>query len=218
MAGDVVSIDLSSTTTGPSVLDPYLYLLGPNLEILAENDDIVSSKVRDSRIQQFRLTTTGTHYIDVTTWGSSSDATGSYNVRLYGCGSYVPGATCNVDTDGDGVFDPSDAQMLLRRLLGFNGAALTASTSFRSCASRTTGANIATFIDAQRQPVSGAIALDIDGDGRVLPTTDGLILLRVALGLTGDAVVANATAAGAPRRSWSDVRAYINGACALGLP
>ena len=218
VAGDVVSIDVKSTTAGLAVLDPYLYLLGPNREILAENDDIVAAKVRDSRIQQFRLTTTGTHNFDVTTWGITADATGSYNVMLYGCGAYVPGATCNVDVDGDGIFDPSDAQMLLRRLIGFNGAALSASASFRACATRTTGASIATFIDTQRQPVNGAIALDVDGDGLVLPTTDGLMLLRVALGLTGDAVTANGVTAGARRKSWSDIRAYLNGACAMALP
>ncbi len=218
VAGDVVSIDVKSTTAGLAVLDPYLYLLGPNREILAENDDIVAAKVRDSRIQQFRLTTTGTHYLDVTTWGITADATGSYNVTLYGCGAYVPDATCNVDVDGDGIFDATDAQILLRRLLGFNGAALSANASFRACATRTTGDNIATFIDAQRQPINGAIALDIDGDGLVLPTTDGLMLLRVALRLNGDAVTANAVAAGARRQSWSDIRAYLNGACALALP
>ncbi len=217
-AGDVISIDVNSTTAPPPVLDPYIYLLGPNREILAENDDIVSGKIRDSRIQQFQLTTSGTHYIDVTTWGSSADATGTYTVHLYGCGTYIPGATCNVDSDGDGVFDVSDAQMLVRRLLGFSDVAITANTSFRACATRTTGANIASFIDAQRQPVSGVIALDFDGDGLVLPATDGLMLLRVALGLTGDAVTANATAAGAPRQSWSDVKAYLNGACAMLLP
>ena len=217
-AGDVVSIDVKSTTALPNVLDPYIYLLGPNREILIENDDIVSSKVRDSRIEQFRLTTSGTHYIDVTTWGISADATGTYNVHLYGCGPYVAGATCNVDADGDGIFDKTDAQLLLRRLLGFEGAALTASTPFRACATRTTGTAVANFVDAQRVPVSGAIPFDLDGDGLVLAATDGLMLLRAALGLTGDAVVAGATAPGAPRTTWLDVRGYLNSACGVALP
>ena len=217
-AGDVVSIDVNSTTALPKILDPYLYLLGPNREVLAENDDIVSSKIRDSRIEQFRLTTTGTHFIDVTTWGISADATGSYSVRLYGCGTYVAGATCNVDADGDGIVDRSDAQLVLRRLLGFDGAALSASTVFRACATRKTGADIATFVDAQRVPVSGAIAFDIDGDGLVLAATDGLMLLRAALGLTGDAVVAGATAPGATRTTWNAVRGYLNGSCGMALP
>ena len=217
-AGDIVSIDVKSTTALPAVLDPYLYLLGPNREILAENDDIVSGKIRDSRIEQFRLTTTGTHYIDVTTWGISADATGSYSVHLYGCGTYAPGATCNVDVDGDGVVDVNDAQFVLRRLLGFSGSGITGSASFRNCATRKTGADIATFVDAQRLPLSGLIALDIDGDGLVLPTTDGLMLLRASLGLTGDAVVAGATAPGAPRQSWADVKSYLNLSCGMTLP
>ena len=217
-AGDVVSIDVKSTTALPVILDPYLYLLGPNREILAENDDIVSSKIRDSRIEQFRLTTTGTHYIDVTTWGIGADATGSYSVHLYGCGTYVPGATCNVDADGDGVIDVNDAQFVLRRLLGFSGSAVIGGATFRHCATRKTGPDIATFVSAQSLPVSGAIPFDLDGDGRVLAATDGLMLLRVALGLTGDAVVAGATAPGAPRRGWGDVRTYLNGACAMALP
>ena len=217
-AGDYVSIDVASTTALPRILDPYIYLLGPNREILAENDDIVSSKIRDSRIEQFRLTTTGIHYIDVTTWGISADATGSYSVHLYGCGTYVAGATCSVDADGDGVVDVNDAQFVLRRLLGFSGSAITGGASFRNCATRKTGADIATWVDGQRVPVSGAIALDIDGDGRVLPTTDGLMLLRVALGLTGDAVVAGATAPGAPRQTWANVKSYLNGSCGMALP
>lgn len=217
-AGDYISIDVNSTTASPSILDPYIYLLGPNREILAENDDIVPSKIRDSRIEQFRLTTSGTHYIDVTTWGISADATGSYSVHLYGCGTYVAGATCNVDADGDGVVDINDAQFVLRRLLGFDGSAITGGASFRNCATRKTGAAIATFVDAQRLPVSGAIPFDIDGDGRVLPTTDGLMLLRVALGLTGDAVVAGATAPAAPRQTWANVRSYLNLSCGMALP
>ncbi len=217
-AGDIISIDVKSTTALPSVLDPYVYLLGPNREILAENDDIVSSKIRDSRIEQFRLTTSGTHYIDVTTWGISSDATGTYNVTLYGCGTYVAGATCNLDVDGDGIIDLTDAQLLLRRLLGFSGSTLIFNTAFRTCAARTTADTIAAFVDLQRQRVTGAISFDLDGDGRVSPTTDALMFLRAALGLTGDAVVAGATAPGAPRRTWAAVRSYLNDVCAMGLP
>ena len=219
VAGDIVSIDVKSTTALPAVLDPYVYLLGPNREILAENDDIVSGKIRDSRILQFRLTTSGTHYIDVTTWSNSnSDATGSYTVRLYDYGPYGSGATCNLDADGDGILDATDAQLLLRRLLGFSGTALAGSTPFRSSATRTTGTLIANFVDAQKTPVSGAVPFDFDGDGLVLPTTDGLLLLRAALGLTGNAVVAGATAPGALRQSWADVRGYLNGSCGMTLP
>ena len=219
-AGDVVSLEVRSTTPTPQVLDTYIYLLGPNREVLAENDDIVSTKIRDSRIEQFLLTTSGTHYIDVTTWSNSADATGLYNVHLYGCGAYVPGATCNVDADGDGIVDRTDAQLVLRRLLGFDGPALAANTAFRACANRKTGTDIANFVDAQRVLVGGAIPFDLDGDGLVSAATDGLMLLRVALGLTGDAVVAGATAPapGALRTTWTDVRSYLVDSCGMALP
>ena len=93
----------------------------------------------------------------MTTWGISADATGSYSVHLYGCGAYVPGATCNVDADGDGVVDVNDAQFVLRRLLGFSGDAIIGGATFRQCATRKTGADIATFVSAQSLPIGGAI-------------------------------------------------------------
>ena len=217
-AGDVVSIDLKSTTASPQVLDTYVYLLDANRRVLLENDDINPGIDRNSRIEQYRLTTTGTHYIDATTWGSSADATGSFTVRLYGCGPYIPGTTCNVDVDGDGIFDAKDALMMMRRLTGLSGAAITNGVPLRTCATRTTGANVATFVDAQNGATSLPKPLDIDGDDVVLATTDGLMLLRVALGLTGDAVVANATAPGAPRKTWAQVRPYLVQQCGLVLP
>ena len=218
-AGDVVFVSVASTTALPAVLDPYVYLLDPNRRVIAENDDIVSGKVRDSRVSQISLTTTGTHYIDVTTWGIADDATGSYTVTLDRCGGYSGGSTCNVDSDGDGVFDARDALMLLRRLAGFNGTAITDATATpRACASRTTGKDIATFIDAQRAGSATAKALDIDGDGSVSAATDGLILLRIALGLTGAAAVADATAPGAPRTTWAQIRPYLVQQCGLILP
>ena len=216
-AGDVVSIDVTSSTALPQVLDTYVYLLDADRRVLTENDDIVSGQLRNSRIEQFKLTTTGTHYIDVTTWGSSADATGSYNVKLYGCGTYVAGATCNLDVDGDGIFDVKDAQLLVRRLLGLSATAITDGFTSRACATRTTGASVATFVDSQSATASLPKPFDIDGDGAVSATTDGLMLLRVALGLTGDAVVANATAPGAPRNTWALVKPYLVQQCGLVL-
>ena len=217
-AGEVMSIDLKSTTALPQVLDTYVYLLDADRRVLIENDDIVSGKERDSRIEQYLLTTTGTHYVDVTTWGSSADATGTYSVRLYGCGPYVQGTTCNVDVDGDGIFDAKDAQMVTRRLTGLSGSAITGGITLRACATRTTGANVATFVDGQSATANLPKPFDIDGDGVVSATTDGLMLLRVALGIAGDAVVANATAPGAPRNTWALVKPYLVQQCGLVLP
>ncbi len=56
---------------------------------------------------------------------------------------------------------------------------------------------------------------DIDGDGQVLPTTDGLLLTRVAAGLTGNAVISGAVAPGAPRNTWPEIRDYLNTQCGM---
>ncbi len=214
-ANDIISIDLNSTTAAPAVLDPYVYLLDANRLVLAENDDILAGRIRDSRIEQFRVPSTGTYYIDVTHWGTTSDATGSYSLKLYSCGAYVGGTTCNADVDGDGIFDVRDAQLLLRRLTGLSGAAVTGDTTFRACATRISGGDVALFVDAQSSTASLPKPFDIDGDGQVTATTDGLMLLRVALGMTGDAVVANATAPGALRNTWALVQPYLAQQCGL---
>ncbi len=61
--------------------------------------------------------------------------------------------------------------------------------------------------------------LDIDGDNRILPATDSLIHARIALGLTGDAVVAGiAFPAEATRKTWASIRTYLVAQCGMNLP
>lgn len=218
-AGDQVSVNVRSTTLTPGVLDPYIYLLAPNRDILTENDDIKNTILRDSLINSFTLTTTGTHYIDVTTWSASQEATGSYQIRLSNCGPYFAGASCNADADGDDRADASDALWVLRQLLGFTPAAVTSNTNFNSCSARNSGLSLANFINAQGTATGpgGAIPYDIDGDGQVSALTDGLMLLRATLGLSGSAVVNGATAAGAPRTTWAQVQPYLRSQCGLNV-
>jgi hypothetical protein len=59
--------------------------------------------------------------------------------------------------------------------------------------------------------------LDLDQDGQVLASTDGLMLLRIALGIRGDAVTANAINPLGTRANWVAVRDYLNVTCALTL-
>jgi hypothetical protein len=138
---------------------------------------------------------------------------------VYGCGSYVAGATCNLDTNADSSFDGRDATMILRRLFGFNDSALGAGVGQSSCATRVNPSDIAAFIDTQlaAQAPSNTRPYDIDGDGRVLAVTDGLMLLRAALGLPGAQIVANATASDALRKTWADIRPILNTGCGLNL-
>lgn len=60
---------------------------------------------------------------------------------------------------------------------------------------------------------------DLDGDGRVLATTDALILSRVALGISGNAVVNGITfPAEATRNNWASIRDYLVNQCGMVVP
>jgi glucose/arabinose dehydrogenase len=95
----------------------------------------------------------------------------------FGSGSFVP----SLDIDNDGNFDAAtDAVLLLRHLFGLRDSALT---------------NAAVGANAERNAaaISGYITalgngFDVDGDGSVKATTDGLLVLRYLLGLRGTAL------------------------------
>ncbi len=60
---------------------------------------------------------------------------------------------------------------------------------------------------------------DLDGDGRVLPTTDALIHARINRGVTGVAAIGGiAFPAGAQRTTWPAIRDYLNLHCGMSLP
>ncbi len=61
-------------------------------------------------------------------------------------------------------------------------------------------------------------SLDIDGDGRVLATTDSLMHARIALGMTGSAVTGGiAFPSTATRKTWSDIRNHLVTQCGMRL-
>lgn len=58
--------------------------------------------------------------------------------------------------------------------------------------------------------------LDVDGDGAVNSLTDGLLVVRALLGLTGTSVTDNALPTPAPpRATWSAIRTYMNANCGM---
>ncbi len=59
--------------------------------------------------------------------------------------------------------------------------------------------------------------MDVDGDGKVLPTTDGLILMRAMMGMTGTAV-SDAAMPGSPRSDWVSIRNFLVNVCGMKLP
>ena len=59
---------------------------------------------------------------------------------------------------------------------------------------------------------------DIDGDGSFLATTDALINMRIALGITGPAVIGGITfAPNATRNTWPLIRDYLVTQCGMSL-
>lgn len=67
-------------------------------------------------------------------------------------------------------------------------------------------------------PAASQCSLDIDGDGRVSATTDGLLLARIALGMTGNAVVAGgASNPNGERPTWPLVQDYLTRHCGMNL-
>lgn len=57
---------------------------------------------------------------------------------------------------------------------------------------------------------------DLDGNGVVHATTDGVILNRVMLGMTGTAV-SSAAQSGSPRNTWPLIRSFLNNYCGYSL-
>jgi uncharacterized delta-60 repeat protein len=61
-------------------------------------------------------------------------------------------------------------------------------------------------------------SLDIDGDGKVLATTDSLVHARIALGMTGSAVISGITfPTNAIRKLWPDIRNYLITQCGMSI-
>jgi hypothetical protein len=101
-----------------------------------------------------------------------------------------------------------------------NGIAETSSASYKLASS----VGDTTFT-ARLNPQSAALApgfwhavigatqgcvLDVDGNGLISATTDGLMILRAMLGLTDTAVTQGATIIGAPRTTWTQIAPYVH--------
>ncbi len=64
---------------------------------------------------------------------------------------------------------------------------------------------------------ASACNMDIDGDGIVNATTDGLILIRAALGFKGTAVTTGALGAAATRTFWPQIQDYLFDQCGMSV-
>lgn len=97
--------------------------------------------------------------------------------------------TCALNVDANQVISfTTDALLIARYIVGLRGSALTNSALGQN--PTRTGQALETYL--------ASLDLDVDGDGQSLATTDGLLLLRAMLGLTGDALTHGATNAAHP--------------------
>lgn len=120
-------------------------------------------------------------------------------------GQNVMTASLDVDaSDTATKFDgPTDGLLTVRYLFGLTGNAL-ATGALGGTATRTDPAAIKGYLDSIR-PV-----LDIDGNNRVDALTDGLLIVRYLLGLTGDALVTGAVDLQlGTRKSAAAVQSYL---------
>ena len=108
-----------------------------------------------------------------------------------------------VDVDANQLYEPAnDGVLVVRFLFGLRGIALT-DHAVGSSPARSDAADIANYLDGIKP------LLDFDGDGRVTPLTDGLILLRYLLFIRGDALIANAVGSEATRTLAADIEAAV---------
>ena len=118
-------------------------------------------------------------------------------------------ASCALDVDANSSINATtDGVLALRWMLGMTNTAATLG-ALGAGAARTDSIAIATHLNAQK--------LDIDGDSSVDASTDGLLLLRALLGLSGNAVIGTAISPCATRTTWTDIRAHLAGTCGLSV-
>jgi hypothetical protein len=102
---------------------------------------------------------------------------------------YAPGCSANVDSD-PAIRATTDGLAILRSMLNLPGS-LTLPRS---------------------------LSYDVDGDKQVLAEKDGLIFLRAMLGFKDAGVTNDIDLRNARRKTWPELRGYLNVVCGMNLP
>jgi hypothetical protein len=129
------------------------------------------------------LNTTNNAASDPTFTGPTLDIDGSFTATKY-----------------DGL---TDGVLAVRYMLGLTGSALTAGV-LGGTASRIDPTIVKAYLDVNR------LDFDIDGDGNVDATTDGVLIVRYLFGLRGDSLIQNAFVPGAPRNTAILIENYLS--------
>jgi len=97
----------------------------------------------------------------------------------------------------------TDGLLVIRHLFGFSGDALTSDGVVAGGAKRKTYEAISKYL------TEGDLELDIEGNGKPEPLTDGLLLIRYLYEFSGESLIKGAIGAGATRDTAEEVEAYI---------
>lgn len=136
----------------------------------------------------------GTRQHAITLPATNSTLTANFNT-----GAFVP----KLDVDNDGFVDAAtDGVLILRYLLGFRGAPLIANAVAASGAERSSATAIAAYLAAI------ITDLDVEGDSITRATSDGLLIMRYLLGLSGTAFTNSAAQPGS--RNAAQMQTYLN--------
>lgn len=125
----------------------------------------------------------------------------------------IPTTACSVDINEDGLVDiAGDGSFILKSLFGLARSADYASLG-HVCARQS-------FAGAQSKIAAATSNLDwdVDGDGEVHPLTDGLLILRMMLGIWGDALAHGAISPTATRREGNQIANYFYSRCGSPQP
>ena len=110
----------------------------------------------------------------------------------------------SLDIDGNGEQDAlSDGLLITRYLFGLTGNALTTNAVASNC-TRCSNVEIEDYLD-------DLLILDVDANGASDALSDGLLIIRYLLGLTGNALTTNAVASNCTRCSDVEIEDYLGG-------
>ena len=136
---------------------------------------------------------------------SFANAGAGYSVKSFNVVAAAPSA-CNLDVDGNGSVTPfRDGILILRQLLGLSGASLIS------------GINPAPNATTVQSNITAILPLlDLNGTtpAAQTPFVDGILLLRMMLGLNGTSLTNGITfVAGSTRTTSAQLVGYVNATC-----
>jgi hypothetical protein len=122
-------------------------------------------------------------------------------------------ATCTCNLSPGGVWGPS-GMINNGQYLCVRATAAAAGNTFAE-ASIGVGGYLTKFLTYTGQLFN--CSMDVDGDGEYRATTDGVIIARAMMGMTGTAVTNGVMGHNPPRNTWALLRTHFNNHCGMNL-